>query len=86
MTEPSASPTPTGAAPGTPASSGLENLLTEDRRFPPSAEFAALGSLILQLIILGVLRFGITAEEHTSSQDDLDLPAAEIQALADTGD
>ncbi|WP_309135764.1 acetate--CoA ligase [Cellulomonas sp.] len=38
MTEPSAA-TPTDAAPA--PTSGLENLLTEARRFPPSPEFAA---------------------------------------------
>lgn len=50
-----------------------------------SAEFAALGSLLLQLVILGALRFGITAEEHTSPGNDLTLPLAELQAQADTG-
>ena len=38
MTESSAAPTSTEAAPG---SQGLENLLSEERRFPPSPEFAA---------------------------------------------
>ncbi len=44
MTEPSDDPT-TPESPEAPqdprASHGLENLLTEDRRFPPSSEFAA---------------------------------------------
>jgi hypothetical protein len=47
-------------------------------------QFAALGSLTLQLVILGVLRFWITSETHTSPNDDLDLPAAEIQAMKET--
>lgn len=38
MTEPSAAPTSPDAPQGSP---GLENLLSEERRFPPSAEFAA---------------------------------------------
>jgi len=38
VTESSAAPTSTEAAPG---SQGLENLLSEERRFPPSPEFAA---------------------------------------------
>lgn len=49
-------------------------------------QFAALGSLLLQLIILGALRFGITAEEHTSPNGSApDLPLAELQAIDDTG-
>jgi len=47
-------------------------------------QFAALGSLTLQLVILGVLRFWITSETHTTPSDDLGLPAAEIQALRDS--
>ncbi|MFC8193670.1 acetate--CoA ligase [Cellulomonas sp. NPDC057328] len=39
MTDQSAAPTPTDAAPA--ATPGLENLLTESRSFPPSPEFAA---------------------------------------------
>ena len=38
MTEPSTAPTSPDAPQGSP---GLENLLTEERRFPPSAQFAA---------------------------------------------
>jgi hypothetical protein len=49
-------------------------------------QFAALGSLLLQLMILGALRFGITAEEHTSPDgSEPDLPLAELQAITDTG-
>ncbi len=51
-----------------------------------SAEFAALGSLLLQLFILGALRFGITAEEHTSPGQNVGLPMAELQAKSDSGD
>ena len=40
MTEPSAAPT-TDAPPNPQGAHGLENLLSEERRFPPSAEFAA---------------------------------------------
>ena len=40
MTEPSAAPT-TDAPPSPQGAHGLENLLSEERRFPPSAEFAA---------------------------------------------
>ena len=40
MTEPSAAPT-TDAPPRPQGAHGLENLLSEERRFPPSAEFAA---------------------------------------------
>ncbi|HYJ12612.1 MAG TPA: hypothetical protein VEW66_03420 [Thermomicrobiales bacterium] len=51
-----------------------------------ASQFAALGSLLLQLIILGVLRFGITAEEHTSPDGSgPDLPLAELQAIDDSG-
>ncbi len=49
-------------------------------------QFAALGSLLLQLIILGALRFGITAEEHTTPDGGHALPLAELQAIDDTGD
>jgi len=40
VTEPSAAPT-TDAPPNPQGAHGLENLLSEERRFPPSAEFAA---------------------------------------------
>ncbi len=49
-----------------------------------SSQFAALWSLTLQLVILGVLRFWITSETHTTPGDDLDLPVAEIQAIKDS--
>jgi hypothetical protein len=48
-------------------------------------QFAALGALFFQLVILGVLRFWITSETVVSP-DGEDLPAAELQAIADTGD
>jgi len=38
-----------------------------------SDQFAALGSLVLQLVILGVLRFWLAAEKHTSPDDPLGL-------------
>ncbi len=47
-------------------------------------QFAALGSLTLQLVILGVLRFWMTSETHTSPDIDTTLPAAEIQAIKDS--
>lgn len=47
-------------------------------------QFAALGSLTLQLVILGVLRFWMTSETHTSPDGTADLPAAEIQAIKDS--
>lgn len=51
-----------------------------------ASQFAALGSLLLQVIILGALRFGITAEEHTSpGGSGPELPHAELQAIDDTG-
>lgn len=46
-------------------------------------QFAALSTLFLQLIILGVLRFWMTSET-ISSPDGEDLPAAELQAKADS--
>jgi len=49
-----------------------------------ASQFAALGSLILQLVILGVLRFWMTSETHTSPDGDTALPAAEIQAIKDS--
>jgi hypothetical protein len=51
-----------------------------------ASQFAALGSLLLQLFILSALRFGITAEEHTSPNGSgPDLPLAELQAIDDSG-
>ncbi len=47
-------------------------------------QFAALGSLTLQLVILGVLRFWMTSETHTKPEGTIDLPAVEIQALTDS--
>lgn len=40
MSAPSDAPTPSGTEPAPQGSSGLENLLSEERRFPPSAQFA----------------------------------------------
>ncbi len=47
-------------------------------------QFAALGSLILQLVILGVLRFWITSEIHTEPGNIPNLPAAELATLKDS--
>lgn len=47
-------------------------------------QFAALGSLVLQLMILGALRFAITAEEHTTPDESSGLPIAELQAIDDS--
>ncbi len=47
-------------------------------------QFAALSTLFIQLVILGVLRFWMTSETISSPGDE-DLPAAEMQAIADTG-
>ncbi len=49
------------------------------------SQFAALGSLTLQLVILGVLRFWMTSETHSSPDGAPNLPAAEVQALKDSG-
>ncbi len=49
-----------------------------------ASQFAALGSLTLQLVILGVLRFWMTSETHTEPEGAIDLPAVEIQALTDS--
>ena len=48
------------------------------------SQFAALGALVVQLIVLGVLRFWISSEQHTTPDGTPGLPAAEIQALADS--
>jgi hypothetical protein len=50
-----------------------------------ASQFAALGSLVLQLVALGILRFWISMEKHTRPGS-TDLPAAEIQALTDSAD
>lgn len=49
-----------------------------------ASQFAALGGLTLQLVILGVLRFWMTSETHTSPDGATGLPAAEIQAIKDS--
>jgi len=51
-----------------------------------ATQFAALGSLVLQIMVLGVLRFWITAEKETAAVKANRLPAAELQAIADSGD
>jgi hypothetical protein len=50
-----------------------------------ASQFAALGTLTFQLIVLGVLRFWITSEKHTHPSERSGLPAAEIQAIEDSG-
>jgi hypothetical protein len=49
-----------------------------------TSQFAALGALVGQLVVLGVLRFWISREQHTNPAGTPGLPAAEIQALADS--
>jgi hypothetical protein len=49
-----------------------------------TSQFAALGALVGQLIVLGVLRFWISSEEHTNAAGSPNLPGTEIQALADS--
>ncbi len=49
-----------------------------------ASQFAALGGLILQLVILGVLRFWMSSETHTRPDDTTGLPATEIQAIKDS--
>ena len=67
------------------ATATLINLLFGQFFAFASAEFAALGSLLLLLVILGALRFGITAEVHTSPDEKVTLPVSELQAQADSG-